>query len=130
MKKIIFEELIRNLKKRPHLYKKIKIFAIVGVFVFMALSALTVYFGVVGVRYVASLANEVNVTGQVEVLKEKVNRLPAISKESCLTTVQGLLSLDPLLREPIVENFQKLKTACFDQGESKELTEEKESVPI
>ncbi len=105
MKNLKLNDFIRQVQSKPKLKKKL--IAIVGVgFVGLLLAAtLTIYLGVVGVGYVAR---------NTEALKSKVEGIPAISTAECISTAQGLFSLEKLLSTPVMDNFNILKQACFD----------------
>jgi hypothetical protein len=115
MKRLILAELIRYLRDKPDLKKKLKIAAVLGVLGFIMASAVAVFVGIAGVKYVASLSSNLDVTQHSERLRSKVESIPAITSAGCLTAAQGLLNVERLLTTPIYENFKNLKQACIQQ---------------
>lgn len=116
MKKIIFFEILKNLHSKPKLFKKLKTLVVFGVIGILLAGTVTFYFGVVGARYVASIGKEMNIKEQVEILNSKVEQIPTLVKTDCLTTAQGLLSVEGLLNKPLLETLQNLRQACWAPG--------------
>ena len=116
MKNLILVEFLRRLQTTPSLKKKLKIFVGVALVGLVLSGGLALYLGVVGVKYVASIGSNVDVARHAQVLKSKVEGIPAIAKVECLETVQGLMNIERLLSVPLMDNFQTLKRACFEES--------------
>ena len=114
MKKIFISEIINKIKAKPHIYKKLKIFAVIGIVGILSLGTITVYLGVLGARYVASLSTDIYTTENAEKLKSKIRDIPTLTKSNCIETAQNFLNLDTLFNKPMIENFQLLKKSCFE----------------
>ncbi len=114
MKKLFILEIINKLKTKPHIYKKLKIFAVIGIVGILTLGTITIYLGVLGARYVASLSSDIYTTENAEKLKSKIGDLPTLTKSNCIATAQSFLNLETLLNKPMSDNFQLLKKSCFD----------------
>lgn len=117
MKRLIFFEILRRFKSAPALKRKLKIFLVVGVVGFFVTSALVIWAGIAGVRYVANLAQDTSVTTQVESLKHEVREMPALMKVGCWDKAQSLIGVEPWLERPIADNFRNLKVACLGKQE-------------
>lgn len=117
-------------QKKTGSYEKLKVFAVLAVICFVLVGSLTLYLGVIGFRYIASVTQDVNVAAQVDLLKSKVKDAPVLVQPNCIETVQGLLSLAPLMEKPIAENIENLRTACFEPSATQQEVKSKESVPI
>jgi predicted PurR-regulated permease PerM len=130
MKYIILAEILNRLKDKPDLKKKLKIAAVLGVLSLLVAGTVAIFVGVVGVKYVASLASNINVTQHTEALKSKVENIPAVTSVGCLSAAQSLLSVERLLTTPINTNLQNLKQACFQQTTEMPSEEKKEGALI
>ncbi|HPI40232.1 MAG TPA: hypothetical protein PLJ21_05470 [Pseudobdellovibrionaceae bacterium] len=117
MKQIIFLELIRKLKAKPHLIRKIKIFAVVGVAGFFVTGALAIWAGVSAISYVADKANVVMQSAQtaahIENLKTEVKGL-SLQPLNCWGKAQSLMAVEPWLARPALDNLKNLKVACLE----------------
>ncbi len=130
MKKILIDEIFRTLKTKSQLHKKLKFFLVIALVALVFIGSFTLYLGVVGVRYLASVGQEINIAEQTHILKDKVQSLPKSIQPTCLTAAQSMLSLEKLTQKPLIENVQELKTACLSGEESKEIKKSNEGVPI
>jgi hypothetical protein len=117
MKHILFLELIRKLKARPHLMRKVKIIAAVGVVVFLMTGALAIWAGVSAIGYVAGKANGVLQAPQtavhIESLKTDLGGLK-LQPLNCWGKAQSLMAVEPWLTRPALDNLKNLKTACLE----------------
>lgn len=117
MKKIIFLAIIRKLKAKPHLMRKVKIFAVVGIVGFFMTGALAIWAGVSAIRYVADKANVVmqslQTASQVESLKTELKGL-SLQPLNCWGKAQSLMALEPWLARPALDNLKNLKVACLE----------------
>jgi hypothetical protein len=119
MKNVIFYEIMRELKAKPKLMKKLKIFLIVGVVGVVLTGVLAVWAGITAINYVASTAGQVIQSpiakDQVETLKAEVEGIAKFQALSCWTKAQSLLAVQPWLEKPVQENLHSLKLACFEE---------------
>jgi len=114
MKSQIMAELLRQIKSKPHLKRKLKIFLGVGVVGLLLVTALTVYLGVVGAKYVASLGSNVDVARHAKTLKSTAESVTPVGVVGCLGAAQSLLNLEKLFLTPVEDSFRMLKRACLD----------------
>lgn len=119
MKKLIFMEIIQRLKAKPHLMRRVKIFASVGVVGLLVTSGLVIWAGISAFSYVAVKANEViqspQTTAQVENLKTEVKGLSSLQPLNCWGKAQSLIAVEPWLVRPALDNLKSLKVACLDE---------------
>lgn len=117
MKKEIFRKLLYNLKTKPHLLRKVKIFAAVGLVGFLILGSLLVWAGFSTLQFIANQANQIvlspNVQAQVETLKTEVKGMTLLQPLNCWDRAQSLLAVQPWLERPALDNFLNLKVACL-----------------
>ena len=118
MKKRILIEILRKLKAKPHLMRKAKIFAAVGVVGVLVTSGVVIWAGISAFSYVASRANEVihstQASAQVANLKTEIKGITGVQALSCWGKAQTLLAVQPWLERPAIDNFKNLKVACLD----------------
>ena len=117
MKQIIFLELLKNLKAKPNLMRKVKIFAIVGVVGLIVTSTLVIWAGVSAFSYAANKASEViqapQTTAHLENLKSEVKGLQ-LQPLNCWGKAQSLMAIEPWLQRPALDNLKNLKVACLE----------------
>lgn len=117
MKKSIFLEIIRELKAKPHLMRKVRIFAVVGIVGFFVTGALAIWAGASAISYVADKANVVmpspQTAAQVESLKNEVKGL-SLQPLNCWGKAQSLMAVEPWLARPALDNLKNLKVACLE----------------
>lgn len=117
MKQVILLEAIRKLKSKPHIMRKLKIFAVIGFVGFLITGALTIWAGVEAFNYVATKATEVAhspVTQMnVESLKAELS-VPKLQALNCWGKVQSLMAVQPWLERPAIDNLVDLKVACLE----------------
>ncbi|MES2769890.1 MAG: hypothetical protein V4596_12155 [Bdellovibrionota bacterium] len=118
MKKIIFLEILNELKAKPHLMKKVKIFAVVGFVGLLITGALTIWAGLTVMNYVAIQATNAVQSPvaqmNIESLKSEVEKLPKLQALSCWNKAQSLIAVQPWLERPALENLANLKSACLE----------------
>ncbi len=118
MKKLILLEILRKLKAKPHLMRKVKIFAAIGIVGFLVTSGLVIWAGVSAFSYVATKANEViqspQTSAQVENLRTEVKEFSGLKALSCWGKAQSLIAVEPWLARPALENLSNLKVACLE----------------
>lgn len=118
MKKRILFEIVRNLKAKPHLMRKAKIFAAVGAVGVLVISGVVIWAGISAFSYVASRASEVirssQTSSQVANLKTEIKGITGVQALSCWGKAQTLLAVRPWIERPAMDNFKNLKVACLD----------------
>lgn len=118
MKRVILLEVIRKLKSKPHLMRKLKIFAVIGFVGFLITGALTIWAGVAAFNYVATKATEVAhspVTQMnVESLKTEFKRIPKTQALNCWGKAQSLMAVQPWLERSAIDNLIDLKVVCLE----------------
>lgn len=105
----------------PKLTKKLKIFLGIGVVGLIASGAFALYLGIVGVKYVASVATDPKIIEHAETLRYKVDQIPALGAVKCLSVAQSFMDLESFLSTPLSQNLQALKHACFATPEKGDL---------
>lgn len=119
MKRIVIYELMRKLKHKPHLMRKLKIFAVVGIIGFVVTSGLVIWAGISAVGFVASKANQAVQSPiaqqHLESLKTEVQTFPKLQALNCWGKAQSLMAVEPWLARPALDNFKNLKVACLDE---------------
>lgn len=117
MKQLIFLELLRELKTKPNLMRKVKIFAAAGVVVVLVTSVFIVWAGVSAFSYVAGKVNEAlqspQASTQVESFKTGVKGLSGFHALNCWGKTQSLMAVEPWLARPALDNLKNLKVVCF-----------------
>lgn len=121
MKHILLLKILNKLKGDPRLMKKVKIFAVVGLVGFFFAAGLTIWAGISAISYIASTANQAiqsPVThSHLEDLKTDLKSLPKIQPVSCWAKAQSLISFQPWIERPALDNLIGLKAACFQPTE-------------
>ncbi len=119
MKKIIFYELMRNLKHKPHLQRKLKIFVAIGIVGFLITGGIVIWAGISAMGYVAAKATQVvqspSAQQHLESLKTEVQALPKIQTLNCWDKAQSLMAVEPWLARPALDNLNDLRVACLEQ---------------
>ena len=118
MKQIILFEILNKLKDKPKLMRNIKIFAAVGIVVFLVTGTLMIWAGVSAYNYVASSANQFIqapfAQSQFENIKTELKDIPKLQAINCWGKAQSLLAVQPWLERPTLDNLTNLKAACFE----------------
>ncbi len=118
MKQALFIEIIRKLKAKPHLMRKIKIFAAVGLVGFLITGALAIWAGITAFNYVATKATAAVQSPvaqtNIESLKTELKSLPKLQALSCWGKAQSLMAVEPWLARPAMDNLINLKVACLE----------------
>jgi hypothetical protein len=105
----------------PKLTKKLKIVLGIGVVGLILSGAFALYLGVVGVKYVASVATDPKIVEHAETLLSKVDQIPTSGTVRCLSVAQSFMDLENFLSTPLSQNLQALKHACFATPEKGDL---------
>ncbi|MFN7904388.1 MAG: hypothetical protein ACK5P5_04335 [Pseudobdellovibrionaceae bacterium] len=117
MKREIVFKIINKLKEKPRLMRKLKIFTMIGVVGFLIIGALTIWAGVTAFNYVAAKATEAvqSPSTQIHVdnLKAELKNFPKLQAMSCWAQAQSLLTVQPWLERPAIDNLVNLKIACL-----------------
>lgn len=91
--------------------KKLKVFAIVGVFCFVLVGGLVIWASVTAVQTLVRSAQAVNIPAvQIEPIQLKT--------VDCWNKAQSLMAVQPWLEKPAAAHFQDLKVACLEQNNS------------
>lgn len=118
MKQQIFIEIIRKIKAKPHLMRKVKIFAVVGLVGFLVTGALTIWAGITAFNYVATKATAAVQSPvaqtNIESIKTELKTLPKFQALSCWGKAQSLMAVEPWLARPALDNLINLKVACLE----------------
>lgn len=122
MKQQIVYEIIRRLKDDPKLMKKVKVFALIGFLGILVTGTLAIWAGVSAIRYVASSTHQVIQSqvahDQVENIKTELSGLPKLRPLHCWGKAQSLMSVQPWIERPAIDNLAHLKSECFEQNTS------------
>lgn len=117
MNKFELFEILRKLRTKPSLMKKLKIFAVVGVFGFLVTGALAVWAGLSALSYIANKTTAVIQSPQtathIESLKTEVKGL-RLQPLNCWGHAQTLMAVEPWLSRPALDNLKNLKVACIE----------------
>lgn len=121
MKKYIFYELMRNLRSKPELLRKMKIFAVVGAFGFLVVGSLVIWAGISAFGFVTNVAKEViqspRTSMHVENIKSEAKEIStALMGVNCWDKAQSLMTLDPWLQKPALDNLNSLIATCFENA--------------
>lgn len=117
MKHAIIYEIIRELKAKPALMRKLKIFAVVGLVGFVLVGGLTIWAGVAAVKYVATSANQIISSPTAhEQIQNARNELQKVQFQplNCWDKAQSLLSVQPWIEKTVFDNLRNLKIACLE----------------
>lgn len=106
-------KLIEQLKNKPSLLRKLKIFAIIGAAGLIVTSALLIWAGVAAYTYVADKAGAVTTIEQVDKFGSQIQAgLLGLDPMTCWEKAQTLMAVEPWLQKPAIENLNNLKLAC------------------
>jgi hypothetical protein len=101
----------------PELLRKVKIFAVVGIFGLIVVGGLAIWAGVSALNYLVVSANQVVVSpmaqDQIQNVKTKLQHIQ-FQPLHCWGKAQTLLNVQPWLERPVVDNLKNLKTACLN----------------
>jgi len=118
MKHEIIFEILKNIKQKPKLMKKLKVFAVVGIVGFLITGALVIWAGISAINYVASSTSQIiqspTAQGHVENLKTELSSLPKFQAINCWGKAQSLIAVQPWLERPALDILANLKVACFE----------------
>lgn len=122
MKKYIFFELMRNIKSKPELMRKMKVFAAVGAFGFLLMGSLIIWAGISAVSYFTRVTKEVIQSPQtvlhVENIKSEVKGVSTIIQSvDCWDKAQSLMTLEPWLQKPAMDNLNSLIKTCLENAD-------------
>ena len=117
MKKVIFFEILRKLKREPHLMQKVKTFAIIGVIAFVLVGGVAVWAGISAMKIAATSANQMvfspTTQGYLHQAKSELKQMQ-FQPVDCWGKAQSLLTVQPWLEKPALDNLKNLKVACLD----------------
>lgn len=102
--------------------KRLRIFAMIGVIGLFVAGGLATWGAFTSLNYVASKADQLIQSSEAQEsfqsLKETVQGFSKDKALNCWNKAQGLLSVQPWLERPAVDNLANLKVACLDQRSS------------
>lgn len=103
---------------KPHLMRKLKIFALVGFVGVLITGVLTIWVGMRVFNYVVYKATEAvhspMVQTNIEDLKTEFRNLPKPHVLNCWGKAQSLMAIHPWLERPALDNLVDLKLACLE----------------
>ncbi|MBC7420636.1 MAG: hypothetical protein H7328_07905 [Bdellovibrio sp.] len=116
MKQDIIYKILRKIKEKPSRMRKVKIFVAVGFVGLLVTGALVIWAGVSALNYVASKTNEViqSPTAQAKVENFKLKADGLKKFQPCWVKAQSLMTIEPWLLPPALENLINLKVACLE----------------
>ncbi len=116
MKAALLLEILKTLRSNAVLWKRVKIFFVIGFVGFLSLGGLVIWAGASAVKYAVSVTNKVVLdTASRSQFNSAMSELQQTQLQplSCWEQAQSLLSIQPWLESPALDNFSKLKSACF-----------------
>lgn len=114
MKEQFLREIIYQIKSRPSLKKKIKIFLIVGLAGFVLTTGLLVWGAFSFLGYMGSQIQTSHLNGQVQEIQTNLKQLPTVNAIGCWARAQSLMNYETWFLRPIEDNFKALKQSCLN----------------
>ena len=115
MKRLIFLEFLRKIGTKHQLKQKIKIFLGAGLVGCLMIGALIVWGGIAAFKSVAGLGTNPIVQEKILSLETEIKNAPALVKSGCWGTVKSLMHMESWIEKPIAENYNTIKSACFNE---------------
>lgn len=119
MKKVIFYEILNALKQNPRLARKLKVFAAAGMLIVLTTGGLAIWAGISAFKYISSTVDQTynapTVQRSIESLSLQARSFPKVHTTNCWGKVQSLLSTEPWLVKPAMENLKSLRDTCFEE---------------
>lgn len=136
MKQKIFYELLGQLKQKPDLMRKLKTWAIIGVFGLIIITGLTFWAGISAIGYITSSANQTvqsligptnadeqsNTHTESYIESFKTNQMTALHQllsEKCWNKAKSLLNIQAWLESPALLILENLQISCINQTTEK-----------
>ncbi len=117
MKKMMLIAFLKKMKAKPALWRKVKVFAVIGLVGFLVTGAFAIWAGISAVSYVVDKANTAMhspaAATYVENLKTEVKGLK-LQPLSCWGKTQSLMAVEPWLVRPVWDNLRNLQQACLE----------------
>lgn len=114
MVRLIAYEIFRMIQDNPKWKRRIKIFAVVGIFGVVVGVGSLIWAGISAVQFVASGVNMQLPLPQVNIaLSENIK----FDGQSCKNQIQTMVNLKTWSQNPPVENFKVIKEACLKNDE-------------
>lgn len=117
MKHNQLSEVIEVLKRKPKYMRKVKIFAMVGVFAIFIVTALVVWAGISTINHAASFVDHVvqspSAQSQIEEWKLDVKNVSPSKVINCWDKAQSFFTIQPWLERSFADNIAYLRLACF-----------------
>ena len=108
MKQVIFYEIINKLKSKPSFVRKFKIFAVLGLVGVVAAVSLALWAGASALSYAVKSVDQVAVPLKTEIQQMQFRPL------NCWGKAQSLLTVQPWIEKPALDNLRNLKMACLE----------------
>lgn len=105
---------MRKFNTNHQLKRKLKIFIGAGLVSSLIVGALLVWGGIAALKTVSSIGTNPVVQEKVLNLENEIQNLPALVKVGCWTTVKSFMDVEVWLNTPIAENYNNIKSACFN----------------
>lgn len=115
MKNIITLESLRKITENRQFKRKFKIFLGVSLAGFLMIGALVVWGGIAVFRGVADMGTNPVVQEKILNLETEIKNLPALAYADCWNTAKSFMNVAVWLEKPLAENFNNIKSACFNQ---------------
>ena len=115
MKQMIFLEFLRKIGTNRQLKQKIKIFLGVGLVGCLVIGSLVVWGGIAAFKSVAGFGTNPIVQEKILSLETELQNAPALVKAGCWGTVKSLMLVESWIEKPIAENYNTIKSACFNE---------------
>lgn len=114
MKRIIDLESLRKFNANHQLKRKLKIFIGAGLVSCLMIGTLLIWGGMAALKTVSSIGTHPGVQEKVLNLENEIQNLPTLIKVGCWTTLKSHMDVDVWLNTPIAENYNNIKSACFN----------------
>ncbi len=119
MKRYLLLKVINNLKQKPHLMRKLKIFIVLIFISITVLGSFGIWLAYKATNYVTLKTSEIISSqlnqSQVDQVKTQLKEFTQLQAVSCWAQAQNLMNITAWLSKPAVENLFSLRDACFNK---------------
>jgi len=115
MKSFIFLESLRKFSTNRQLKQKLKIFIGAGLVGCLMIGALVVWGGIAAFKTVSSIGTNPVVQEKILNLETEAQNMPALLNVGCWNTVKSLMNVESLLKKPVAENYNNIKSTCLNE---------------
>lgn len=115
MKSFIFLESLRKFNTNRQLKQKLKIFLGAGLVGCLMIGALVVWGGIAAFKTISNIGTNPIVQEKILNLETEVQKMPALVKVGCWTTMKSLMNVEVWLEKNISENYNNIKSACLNE---------------